>query len=251
MNVICLDLYFLLVLLMPISALFLRLGWKERDDRLIRSQRLQDLFCMGLVVGLTIAACSGFFICWGIGACVSAGFSIHRSRLPFRAGDQSRRFVLGPLGIVLALAALIPLLYFAKTTDPKGLLRANEQIAQTAVYKLFERVQKSKLKNPAETDTSALFKDPAPYKVEIRPTKTWDKKDSFYICATPVRYGQKNLYRFPLLSFLNSEVLATGTQSYVVEASGVLLTKDSGGVVSEDREQMKLWRILQIGKKPK
>lgn len=248
MNVISLDLYVALVLLMPLTALFLRLSWQEREDALVRSQRVQDAFCMGLVLGLTIAAHSGYFICWGIGACVAAGFSIHRCRLPLRAGDHPRRFVLAPLGIALTLAAFIPLLYLAKTGDPTAAIKKNEQDAQEAVFKLFETIKKDHLKDPTAVDTQGLFNEPAPYKLEIRYTKTWDKKDSFYICAIPVRYGAKNPLQFAVLGFLNTELQATGTHCYVLEASGVLLTKDTGGIVSENREEMKSWRILQVGR---
>lgn len=248
MNVISLDLYFFLVLLMPVTALLLRLCWQERDADLIRRQRIQDAFCMGLVLGLTVAAYSGYFICWGIGACVAAGFSIHRCRLPLRAGDHPRRFVLLPIGIVLTLAAFIPLLYLAKTGDQKAAIEKNEQAAQDAIFKLFERIKSDAPKAPTTVDTKGLFEEPAPYKLEVRFTKTWDKKDSFYICATPTHYGDKNPLQFALLGFLNKEVQASGTHCYVLEESGVLLTKDSGGVVSEDREEMKTWRILQIGR---
>ncbi|MDF1666442.1 MAG: hypothetical protein P1V97_32130 [Planctomycetota bacterium] len=247
MNVISLDLYIFLALLMPITALFLRLSWQERDEDLIRRQRIQDAFCMGLVLGLTIAAYSGYFICWGIGACVAAGYSIHRCRLPLRAGDHSRRYVLAPLGIAMTLAAFIPLLYLAKTGDQKAEVKMNEIAAIQAVFKVFDRIKEDP-KNPITVDTKGLFSDPAPYKLEVRFTKTWDKKDSYYICAIPKRYGDKNPLQFAVLSFLNEKVGPTGMNCYVLEASGVLLTKDTGGVVSEDREEMKSWRILQIGK---
>lgn len=246
MNIISLDLYVILLILMPINAFFLRMSWRERDEELIKRQRLQDIFCMALVAGLTYTAYSGYFICWGIGACVAAGFSIHRGRLPFRAGEQSCRYILTPLGIAMTLAAFIPLLYLAKTGDRQASIQRNEEAAVKAGFKLFERI-KEKPENPTQVSITGLLPEPAPYHFEVRATKTWDKKDSFYICVTPRRYGDKNAFRFALLPSFDTEYLVTGTHSFVIEASGVLLKKDSGGTVSKDREDMKSWRIVQVG----
>jgi hypothetical protein len=246
MNVILVEVYFILLLLMPITGMIMRLGWGERSDALIGKQRRQDLICYLIVGALTGAAIYGFFLAWGMGVCVAGGFCFHRSRLPLLVGKHPRRFWLSPLGLALSAATFIPIFYFAKTTDPKAGIKQNEKLTQDVMYRVVEDMKKSPL--PFGPIPSAYFSETAPYKVFIRKAITWDKKPTFYVEAVPRRYGKQNQTRFVLLEPLKA-LMNTGVQSYVLEASGILLTKDTQGKVIASREELKLWAILQTRKK--
>jgi hypothetical protein len=247
MSVVLIDVYLLLLCLMPVTALFMRLGWGQRDGELIYYQRIQDLVCHLLAIGLSVAAVVGYDFCWGIALCVAAGYCIHRSRLPLLKGQHPRRFILAAVGLLLSLACFIPLLYVGKTGDAGAAIGLHEESARKAVYRALERMLK-KPPSALEARVDGLFSGFAPYKVRVHATKTWDNKDSFYISAIPVRYGKERALRFGLFPSLNDRFFASGTSCYVLEVNGVLLAKDSGGVLPKSREELKTWRVVQTRK---